>query len=252
MTILKTTFPRPQLLKLDRVSKRFADNIAVDTVSLQLNKGERLALVGPSGCGKTTILRLIAGLDYPDWGAIHLHGKCVSDPSTLVAPHKRNISLVFQDLALWPHMTVAAHIEFALNLKKGGRGREKRDKIDELLTLVRLPRKKAGSYPHQLSGGEKQRLGIARSLALRPQLLLMDEPFSSLDSELKQILMSEVKDLLIQLQITLIYVTHHREEALFMADRVAIMRHGTIKTVSVKQYRQQRTEKSKLQAIMET
>jgi iron(III) transport system ATP-binding protein len=250
MKIVTTPNASRPILTLDRVSKRFGDSrdtaLAVDAISLQVERGERLALVGPSGCGKSTTLRLIAGLERPDWGEIHLHGKCVSSPREITPPHRRNIALVFQDLALWPHMNARAHIEFAIGSRC--RRQERKDQVAELLALVRL--RKPESYPHQLSGGEKQRLAIARALAQKPQLLLMDEPFSSLDAELKQLLMVEVKTLLTRLEITLIYVTHQWREAVFMAEKVAILKQGRISAiVAAEHYSETSHKKAKLHIL---
>lgn len=214
---------RPVLV-MDRVCKRY-DQVAVDNISLRIMAGERLALIGPSGCGKSTTLRLAAGLERPDRGEVHLHGTCMSGPGLLTPPHARKVALVFQDLALWPHMTVAEHIAFVLGGKRRRSNRGKKtEKIREFLALVRLD--KANRYPHQLSGGEQQRLAIARALAQEPRLLLMDEPFSNLDPDLRGVLMEEIQKLAGKLGITLIYVTHQWEEALTMADRVAVMAEG--------------------------
>jgi len=216
--------PRESVIRLHNVAKRYGETTAVDIISLEVVEGETLALLGPSGCGKTSTLRLIAGLEVPDWGEIHLHNTLASTPKKVVAPHKRGISMVFQDLALWPHMTVAQHIDFAL--PAGQSKKQRQAATADILNLVRLPYPK--KYPNQLSGGEKQRLAIGRTLASESKILLMDEPFSSLDSSLKDELLEELKSLISRLGITVVYVTHHWQEAIRLADRIALMADGKI------------------------
>ncbi|WP_051308941.1 ABC transporter ATP-binding protein [Desulfogranum japonicum] len=200
----------------------------VEKLSLSLAPKEKLALIGPSGCGKTTTLRLIAGFEQPESGTIQMGGATVSAANKLVPPYKRKIAMVFQDLALWPHMTARQHLAFVL--PKSVKRRQRQEKIMHLLNLVHLPY--PDKYPGQLSGGEQQRLALARALAQAPDILLMDEPFSSLDTDLRNTLLQEVRTLLDQLGITTIYVTHDMREAAYMADRVAVLNQGRLKTLA--------------------
>lgn len=215
---------RVPAITLQNIGKRYDITKAVDTLSVQIMPGETFALFGPSGCGKTTTLRLVSGLEAPDWGEIYLGGHLMSSPNILVPPHKRKIGMVFQDLALWPHMTAAQHIAFALPKATPKISRNRA--ISEVLNLVQLP--EHNRHPSQLSGGERQRLAIARALAAEPEILIMDEPFSSLDSQLKQTLLSELKSIVKRLKITMVYVTHDWQEVIQLADRIAIMAEGKI------------------------
>jgi ABC-type Fe3+/spermidine/putrescine transport system ATPase subunit len=209
-------------IRLVEVTKAFGNRIVVERVSLDVTEGEVLALLGPSGCGKTTLLRLIAGLELPDSGEVWIAGKCVAaGGQNLLPPRARGIGFVFQDLALWPHLTVEGNLDFVLASVRMKRI-ERQDRIDEVLRLVHaLPFAK--SYPAQLSGGEQQRAAIARAIVGRPQLLLLDEPMSSLDSDLKAALSHELANLQKALRITTVYVTHNREEAVTLAHRVVSM-----------------------------
>ncbi len=214
------------MLIIDNITKRHDNVEIVREVSLKISSGEILALVGPSGCGKTTLLRMVAGFEHPDDGRILINGEVVSTRSSVEAPYKRGVSMIFQDLALWPHMRVREHIEFVLRREKLSR-HEASARIDRILNDVNL-NGYMERYPHQLSGGEKQRLAIARGIASTPSFLLMDEPFSSLDSIVKE----ELQELVIKcrdhLHAGIIYVTHNIEEALELADRIAIMNKGVI------------------------
>ena len=209
-------------IHLAGIHKHYDKFHAVRGVDCTVPKGGILALVGPSGCGKTTILRLVAGLERPDAGYIQLHGCEVSSPQQLLPPHQRKLALVFQDLALWPHLTVEQHLRFALARQHKGVGEKKR--ISDLLAMVHLAL--PNRYPRQLSGGERQRLALARALAQDPEILLLDEPFSSLDHALRDELLYELRRLLKQSSMTVMYVTHSREEAAFLADQAAIMEQG--------------------------
>lgn len=214
-------------LQFAQVSKQLGKNLAVDSASFEIFEGEVLALFGPSGCGKTTVLRLIAGLECPDTGRIVLDSQCVAEGGrNLVPPHQRNVGFVFQDLALWPHMKVSENLEFVL-ASAGLPKSERRERVLQTLRLTRVERY-AGNYPSQLSGGEQQRVALARALVSHPRLLLLDEPMSSLDAELKTELLAELKQLLPRLAVTTIHVTHDRAEAEALAHRVAVMRHGQI------------------------
>lgn len=218
------------LLRLIEVSKSFGKRKVVDRVSLEVAEGESVALLGASGCGKTTTLRLIAGLETPDSGEIHLAGERVAVADrNLVAPHKRKIGFVFQDLALWSHLTVAGNLRFVL-ASLGVPKREHAERIAEMLQLVRVEAF-ADSYPGTLSGGEQQRVAIARALVGRPRLLLLDEPMSSLDTELKTDLLAELDALQRQLRVTTVYVTHDHAEARALAHRIVLMRAGCVERV---------------------
>jgi iron(III) transport system ATP-binding protein len=204
-----------------------ARTVAVTEVSIQVRRGEVLSLLGPSGCGKTTVLRLIAGLERPDGGQVRLNGQLVAGSGSWVPPEKRRVGLVFQDYALFPHMTVARNIAFPLS-KWPSQKRDRR--VAELLDLIGMPGV-GNRYPHQLSGGQQQRVALARALAPEPDLVLMDEPFSSLDAESRSSTRDQVRTILKSLGTTVIFVTHDQEEALLLGDRVAVMNGGHIEQV---------------------
>jgi ABC-type Fe3+/spermidine/putrescine transport system ATPase subunit len=216
------------LIDIRNLTKKYDSIIAVDNITLRVLKGEHLCLLGPSGCGKTTLLRLIAGFDKPDSGKIIINEKVVSFQNKLTPPHERKIGMVFQDLALWPHMTVRENINFGLS--KGLSKKEKFEKIKEVLNLVNL-NAHLNYYPHQLSGGEQQRVALARTLIIEPKILLFDEPLSSLDFHLKKEIERVITELQKKLNITTIYVTHNQDEAIAMADRIAIMNRGCIEQI---------------------
>ena len=211
-------------IRLDGVSKSFGPTHAVREVSLEIVHGELMAVLGPSGCGKTTLLRLVAGFEDPDRGCVTVGDETVAGPGVIVPPEKRRVGMVFQDYALFPHLTVEANIAFGLS-------RHPRDERDALtrgtLELVGLQHK-AGRYPHELSGGERQRVALARALAPEPEVVLLDEPFSSLDATLRADLRREVELILRDAEATALLVTHDQEEALSLADRLAVMREGRI------------------------
>jgi iron(III) transport system ATP-binding protein len=210
-----------QMIRLSEVTKRFDDVVAVDAASLEVERGEIVALLGPSGCGKTTLLRTIAGFERPDGGSVEVHGRVVADPSQWVPPERRRVGMVFQDYALFPHLTVAQNVGYGLTR------RERRGRVPELLTTVGLA-DLGGRYPHQLSGGQQQRVALARALAPSPDVVLLDEPWSSVDPQLRQELRDEVTAILRPLGVTAVLVTHDREEAFSLADRIALMRDGRI------------------------
>ena len=221
-------------LRLIEVTKRFGRRTVVDNVSLDVAEGETVALLGASGCGKTTALRLIAGLEEPDAGEIWIAGERVAaNGRNLVPPSARGIGFVFQDLALWPHLNVAGNLEFVLSSARVPKS-ERAERVDETLRLMRIDRF-ARSYPGELSGGEQQRVAIARAIIAHPNLLLLDEPMSSLDAELKNDLMAELKSLQSALDATTVYITHDRVEALTMAYRVAQMKNGKITQIAAPQ-----------------
>src|SRR6266545_2536275 len=218
-------------VRLEAITKRHGDRKVVSNASFEVAEGEFLALLGPSGCGKTTTLRLIGGLETPDAGEIWIAGRRVTaDGRNLMPPRSRGVGFVFQDLALWPHLTVTGNLEFILasvNVPK----HERAQRIAEILRLVRIERF-AQSYPGQLSGGEQQRVALARALIARPRLLLLDEPMSSLDLNLKADLLGELAALQQSLGVTAIYVTHNEDEATTLATRIALMTDGRIELMN--------------------
>lgn len=216
-------------LEVQNLLKRFpgAPHFAVNDVSFELSDNEILALVGPSGCGKTTTLRLIAGLERPDAGLIRLGGRVVASEAVFVPPEKRGMGMVFQDHALFPHLTVYDNVAFGL---RGKTQTEIRTTVGEMLHMVGLL-SYSKRYPHELSGGERQRVALARALAPRPVLVLMDEPFSSLDADLRAEVREHVRGILKSMRAAVIFVTHDQEEALFMGDRLAVMQRGELEQI---------------------
>ena len=211
-------------IELRTVSKAYGDRTAVDALSISVECGERVALVGPSGCGKTTVLRLVAGLEAPDSGVIAIDGTLVAEHGrNLVDPEERHIGMVFQDLALWPHMTVCEHLDFALRYDNRNITRDRPVRIQEVLEIARLSHR-ARAKPGELSGGEQQRVAIMRALVAEPTIVLMDEPLSSLNPELNLHLRREILRLHAELGFTLVYVTHSPEEAADLGSRVIVMR----------------------------
>lgn len=201
---------------------KFDETVAVDHVTLEVGAGELLALIGPSGCGKTTLLRAVAGFARPDAGSLRFGTEDV----TRVAPHRRNAGMVFQSLALWPHMTVAENVAFGLRERRVPT-REIAPRVEEALATTRLGGY-GGRHIEQLSGGEQQRVALARALVVRPRCLLLDEPLSSLDARLRRSMREEIRTLCKTHGLTTLYVTHDQEEALAVADRVAVMRAGRL------------------------
>ncbi len=215
------------LIRLDSVTKFYGREAALHSLTLDVNAGERLVLLGPSGCGKTTVLRLLAGFIAPDSGRIYLGGRLVSQQGQiLLPPEKRNIGMVFQDLALWPHLSVHGNLAFGLKALKVTK-REREERIRHMLQLVGLEGFEKRK-PAELSGGQQQRVALARALILQPEILLMDEPLSSLDLELNIRLRREVVRLQQTLGFTLLYVTHDRSEAFGIATQVVQMAKGRI------------------------
>jgi len=211
-------------LELSGITKHFGSCKAVDGLSLSLEQGAIACLLGPSGCGKTTVLRCVAGFEAVDQGEIRAHERVLSQPGLLIPPHQRRIGMVFQDYALFPHLTVAANVAFGLH---GMSAAPRERRVAEMLAAVGLEHHR-GRYPHELSGGQQQRVALARSLAPQPELLLLDEPFSSLDVELRQHLSVEVRNLLKQLNATALMVTHDQDEAFAVADFIGVMRDGRL------------------------
>ncbi len=212
-------------LSVRRLRKSFGAVVAVDDVSLDVERGEFLSLLGPSGCGKSTVLRMVAGLVVPDAGQVVLAGEDI----TGVAVHRRNLGLVFQSYALFPHMTVADNVAFGLR-RRGVAEAELRPRVDRMLELVRLGALGA-RYPRELSGGQQQRVALARALATEPGVLLLDEPLSNLDALLRDEMRVELKRLQERLGTTMIFVTHDQAEALILSDRVVVMQSGRIEQV---------------------
>jgi putative spermidine/putrescine transport system ATP-binding protein len=209
-------------LRLSRLRKRYGAVVAVDAIDLTVNQGEFFTLLGPSGSGKTTLLRLIAGFERPDDGRIELGGRDV----TWVPPYGRNTNTVFQDYALFPHMTVTENIGYGLGVKRVPK-EERRKRVAEALAMVRLSGL-GGRRPSQLSGGQRQRVALARAIVNQPEVLLLDEPLGALDLKLRQEMQLELKRIQREVHITFIYVTHDQEEALTMSDRVAVLAQGKI------------------------
>jgi iron(III) transport system ATP-binding protein len=214
-------------LSFDSVGHSYGARTALRAFSLSVGNGEIVSLLGPSGSGKTTALRIAAGLDVPQSGTVHIGETLVNGVGINVAPEARDVGLLFQDLALFPHMTVAENVAFGVR-HKGRSGRARADELLELVGLTGLGR----SYPHQLSGGQQQRVALARALAPSPRVLLLDEPFSSLDVVLRHQMRHEMVSLLKHLGTSVLLVTHDPEEALYMSDRVAVMRDGAILQVA--------------------
>ncbi|GGE00428.1 MULTISPECIES: ABC transporter ATP-binding protein [Rhizobium] len=212
------------LLTIENISKRYGPVQALKDISLDVSAGSRTAVVGPSGSGKTTLLRIIAGFEQPDVGRVTLDGDLLADGPAAVPAHKRGIGIVSQDGALFPHLSVAENIGFGF--ERGAADREKR--ILELLDMVELDRGMLARRPHQLSGGQQQRVALARALGRKPRLMLLDEPFSALDTGLRENMRKAVARVLQAAGITTILVTHDQEEALTFADQVAVLREGRL------------------------
>jgi iron(III) transport system ATP-binding protein len=217
-------------LEIRNLSKQFeADQApAVFNVSLSMKKGEILALVGPSGCGKTTTLRLIAGFEQPDSGSVILGGRIVAGDDRFVPPEQRGVGMVFQEHALFPHLTVFENVAFGLSRRTKEMVKDGASAMLKMLGLAHLERR----YPHEISGGERQRVALARAMAPQPIVLLLDEPFSSLDADLRIQIRAEVREILKNIQATAIFVTHDQEEALFMGDRLAVFNQGRLEQIA--------------------
>jgi ABC-type Fe3+/spermidine/putrescine transport system ATPase subunit len=213
---------RPVAVRLDSVTKRFSTQVALHPLHLEVREGEFVTLLGPSGCGKTTLLRIVAGLEIPDDGTVSIFGADVTDRPA----NKRPVNLVFQKVTLFPHLSVAENIAFGPRLRRMGK-QQASEKVRAALDLVRMPGF-GDRHVTELSGGQAQRVALARALANDPKVLLLDEPLSALDLEIRRQLQAELKDIHRRLGLTFIYVTHDQEEAMSMSDRVVVMRDGRI------------------------
>ena len=211
-------------LEIKHLKRAYGGRAVVDDVSLKIMPGQVTCLLGPSGCGKSTTLRMIAGVEMQDSGTIHVDGNLICDTVFRIPPERREIGLMFQDFALFPHLSVADNVGFGL---KTGTKAERRARVEELLARVDL-RRFIDGYPHQLSGGEQQRVALARALAPRPKIMLMDEPFSGLDNRLRDDIRDETLGILKEEGTAVLLVTHEPEEAMRMADEIALMRNGKI------------------------
>ena len=222
--------------------KRFGAVTAVDGVSLEIPHGELLAVLGPSGCGKTTLLRLVAGFLEPDGGEIWVGDRRLSTPGEVITPDKRRMSMVFQSYAVWPHKTVFENVAYGLKFRGLSRA-EQRVRAEEILAVVRLEAL-ADRYPGELSGGQQQRVALARAIVVEPETLLLDEPLSNLDANLREEMRFEIRRLHERFKITALYVTHDQAEAMVIADRVAVMNRGRVEQIGTPEeiYERPRTQ----------
>ena len=213
-------------VELKGLTKRYGETVAVADVSLRIEHGQLVCLLGPSGCGKTTTLRLLAGFIEPSAGEILVGGKVLSSPARTVPPEGRNMSMIFQSYALWPHMTVAENVAYGLKIRKLDKATIEA-KLKAILSTARLEAL-AGRYPGELSGGQQQRVSLARALVVEPETLLLDEPLSNLDANLREEMRFEIRRLHDQYRYTTVYVTHDQAEAMTTADLIAVMNHGKV------------------------
>ncbi len=216
-------------LVIEGLSKSYGAFRAVDNASITLRQGEFLSLLGPSGCGKTTTLRMIAGFIVPTEGRILLDGEEISSPRGVVPPEKRGMSMIFQSYAIWPNMTVAQNVGFGLRMKRLPADEIKRQ-TDRMLEVVQLDHL-AGRYPSELSGGQQQRVALARAVAVQPKVMLLDEPLSNLDANLREEMRNEIKRMHLEFGVTTVYVTHDQAEAMAISDRIAVVNAGRIEQV---------------------
>jgi iron(III) transport system ATP-binding protein len=216
-------------LVLNGVTRRFGTVTAVDDFHLTLAAGEFVSLLGPSGCGKTTTLRMIAGFLPPSAGTIALDGQVISSPGAALPPEKRNMSMIFQSYAIWPNMTVAENVAFGLEVRKLPRA-EVRQRVEQILDVVRMQHLR-DRYPQELSGGQQQRVALARAIVVQPGVLLLDEPLSNLDANLREEMRYEIRRLHDEFRITTVYVTHDQAEAMVTSDRIAVMNQGRVEQV---------------------
>ena len=217
-------------LVLRGIEKRYGEVTAVAGIDLELREGEFVSLLGPSGCGKTTTLRMIAGFIEPTAGIIEMNGLMLSSPSGVLPPEKRQMSMIFQSYAVWPNMTVEQNVAFGLELRKLPR-EEVRRRVGQILEVVHMGHL-AARYPAELSGGQQQRVALARAIVIQPQVLLLDEPLSNLDANLREEMRFEIRRLHDEFRITTVYVTHDQAEAMVTSDRIAVMNQGRIEQVA--------------------
>ena len=222
----------PTGVKLRGLTKRYGDVGALEALSLEVAPGELVALLGPSGCGKTTTLRLVAGFLTPEAGEIWVGDRCLSSPQSVVPPERRRMAMIFQSYALWPHMTVAENVAYGLRFKDGVARGDRERRVAEMLKVVQLTGLEA-RYPGELSGGQQQRVAVARALVVEPEILLLDEPLSNLDANLREEMRFEIRRLHEAFGITTLYVTHDQAEAMVISDRVAVLEHGRLAQVGV-------------------
>ena len=218
-------------LELKGVTRRFGTFTAVDTFDLSLAQGEFVSLLGPSGCGKTTTLRMIAGFLDPSAGTIEMDGRVISAPGSSLPPEKRGMSMIFQSYAIWPNMTVAENVGFGLEVRRIA-GAELRARVDQILDVVQMKHLR-DRYPQELSGGQQQRVALARAIVVQPAVLLLDEPLSNLDANLREEMRYEIRRLHDEFRITTVYVTHDQAEAMVTSDRIAVMNQGRMEQVDV-------------------
>ena len=217
------------MITIKQLRKTYEGSVAVDRIDLEVKDGEVMALLGPSGCGKTTTLQLLAGFLKPDEGEIRVGDRLLSSPRSVVPPERRNMSLIFQSYAVWPHKTVAENVAYGLEVRKVSRA-EIKSRVQRTLDRVKLGQL-THRYPAELSGGQQQRVALARALAVEPQVLLLDEPLSNLDANLREEMRFEIRRLHDETGITMIYVTHDQTEAMVVADRIAVMNLGRVEQV---------------------
>ncbi len=209
------------------LTKRYGDVAAVESLSLDVKPGELVSLLGPSGCGKTTTLRLVAGFLQPEIGEIWVGERCLSSPTSVVPPERRRMAMIFQSYALWPHMTVAQNVAYGLRFKAGVSRVDRDRRVVEMLRIVQLAGFES-RYPGELSGGQQQRVAVARALVVEPEILLLDEPLSNLDANLREEMRFEIRRLHESFGITTLYVTHDQAEAMVISDRVAVLHRGHV------------------------
>ena len=213
-------------VEIKGLTKRYGDAAAVEGLDLEVKPGELVSLLGPSGCGKTTTLRVVAGFVTPEAGEVWVGGRCLSSPRAVVPPERRRMAMIFQSYALWPHMTVAQNVGYGLRFKGVARG-DREARVTEMLRVVQLAGLES-RYPGQLSGGQQQRVAVARSLVVEPEILLLDEPLSNLDANLREEMRFEIRRLHEAFGITTLYVTHDQAEAMVISDRVAVLHRGRV------------------------
>jgi ABC-type Fe3+/spermidine/putrescine transport system ATPase subunit len=216
-------------LQLKGLTKKFGNLVVVDDLNLTLRAGEFVSLLGPSGCGKTTTLRMIAGFVTPTAGTVEMDGRQMSSARSSLPPEKRRMSMIFQSYALWPNMTVEQNVAFGLKMRKVAKDEAKR-RVGQILDVVQL-KHLAARYPNELSGGQQQRVSLARALVVQPEILLLDEPLSNLDANLREEMRGEIRRLHNEFGITSIYVTHDQSEAMTTSDRIAVMNKGRIEQI---------------------